>query len=194
MNIRIIDCCRLKNTYCHLLINRIYFLLLQKKIIIMDLSKILSISGKPGLFKMIAQSKNGLVVESLIDGKRISAFSHEKISSLEEISIFTETEDLSIKDIFKMIFEKTEGKKTISPKSPNKELKDFFETAVPEYDKDRVYVSDIKKVLKWYNILLEKELLDFSEEDEDKDGEEKMENPDNEKEKESQDKKNEENK
>ncbi len=132
----------------------------------MDLSKILSISGKPGLFKMIAKTKNGLIIESLIDGKRISAFSHEKISSLEEISIFTETEDLSLKEVFKMIFEKTEGKEAIDIKSSNNQLKEFFEESVPEYDKDRVYVSDIKKVLKWYNVLLEKKLLDFSEEEE----------------------------
>lgn len=132
----------------------------------MDLSKILSISGKPGLFKMIAKTKNGLIIESLINGKRISAFSHEKISSLEEISIFTETEDLSLKEVFKMIFEKTEGKEAIDIKSSNNQLKEFFEESVPEYDKDRVYVSDIKKVLKWYNVLLEKKLLDFSEEEE----------------------------
>jgi len=132
----------------------------------MDLSEILSITGKPGLYKMIAKSKNGLIVESLIDGKRISAFSHEKISSLEEISIFTETEDIPIKDVLKKIFEKTEGKETIDSKSPNSKLKDFFEDIVPDYDKDRVYVSDIKKVLKWYNLLLQKELLDFTEVDE----------------------------
>ena len=132
----------------------------------MDLSEILSITGKPGLYKMIAKSKNGLIVESLIDGKRISAFSHEKISSLEEISIFTETEDIPIKDVLKKIFEKTEGKEAIDSKSPNSKLKDFFEDIVPDYDKDRVYVSDIKKVLKWYNLLLQKELLDFTEVDE----------------------------
>ncbi len=131
----------------------------------MDLSEILSITGKPGLYKMIAKSKNGLIVESLIDGKRISAFSHEKISSLEEISIFTETEDIPIKDVLKKIFEKTEGKETIDSKSLNSKLKDFFEDIVPDYDKDRVYVSDIKKVLKWYNLLLQKELLDFTEVD-----------------------------
>ena len=131
----------------------------------MDLSEILSITGKPGLYKMIAKSKNGLIVESLIDGKRISAFSHEKISSLEEISIFTETEDIPIKDVLKKIFEKTEGKEAIDSKSPNSKLKDFFEDIVPDYDKDRVYVSDIKKVLKWYNLLLQKELLDFTEVD-----------------------------
>ena len=144
----------------------------------MDLSKILSISGKPGLYKMIAKSKNGLIVESFIDGKRISAFSQEKISSLEEISIFTEGEDLSLKEVLKKIFEKTEGKEAIDTKSPNYKLKEFFEEAVPEYDNERVYVSDIKKVLKWYNTLLEKELLDFSEEEENKEPEDK---PDKEK-------------
>ena len=157
----------------------------------MDLSEILSISGKPGLYKMIAKSKNGLIVESFIDGKRISAFSQEKISSLEEISIFTEGEDLSLKEVLKKIFEKTEGKEAIDAKSPNNKLKEFFEEAVPEYDKDRVYVSDIKKVLKWYNTLLEKELLDFSEEEENKEPEDK---PDKDKDKDVEKKKNEESK
>ncbi len=157
----------------------------------MDLSKILSISGNPGLYKMIAKSKNGLIVESFIDGKRISAFSQEKISSLEEISIFTEGEDLSLKEVFKKIFEKTEGKEAIDAKSPNNKLKEFFEEVVPEYDKERVYVSDIKKVLKWYNTLLEKELLDFSEEEENKEPEDK---PGKDKEKDVEKKKNEESK
>ena len=131
----------------------------------MDLSKILSISGKPGLFKMVGESKNGLVVESLSDGKRIPAFSHERISSLKEISIYTETEDLPLADVFKNIYEKNEGKPLTSTKKlSSDELKKLFEEYVPAYDKDAVYTSDMKKVISWYNQLAEANMLDFSEE------------------------------
>ncbi len=131
----------------------------------MDLSKILSISGKPGLYKMVGESKNGLVVESLSDGKRIPAFSHERISSLKEISIYTETEDMPLADIFKNIYEKNEGKALASPKKlSSDELKTLFEEYVPAYDKDAVYTSDMKKVISWYNQLAEADMLDFSEE------------------------------
>ncbi len=82
----------------------------------MDLSKILSIAGKPGLFKMVGESKNGIVVESLTDGKRIPAFSHERISSLKEISIYTESEDLPLFDILKNLHEKQEAKPVDNPK------------------------------------------------------------------------------
>lgn len=132
----------------------------------MDLSKILSISGKPGLYKMVAQSKNGAIVESLADKKRFPAFASERISSLEEISIFTNDEDMHLKDVLKAIHEKQNGEKAIDHKSDPKKLKEFFEAAIPDYDQDRVYVSDIKKVLNWYNLLHEFEMLDFSEEEE----------------------------
>ena len=131
----------------------------------MDLSKFLSISGKPGLYKHIAQSKTGIVVESLIDGKRISAFATDQVSTLNDISIFSTDEDIKLEDVFKNIFEKEEGKTAISEKSTPSELKKYFEEVLPEYDKDRVYVSDIKKVIKWYNILAEKNILEFNEED-----------------------------
>lgn len=131
----------------------------------MDLSKILAISGKPGLYKMLSQTKNGLVVESMTDGKKFTAFSHERISTLEEISIYTEDEDRPLKDILKAIHDMQEGKPAISHKASGEELKDFFEKAVPDYDKDNVYVSDIKKVLNWYNLLHEQSLLDFTEEE-----------------------------
>lgn len=132
----------------------------------MDLSKILSISGKPGLFKMLAQTKNGMVVESLLDGKRFTAFSHERVSTLEEISIYTDDEDMPLKDVLKAIYKKKNGEAALSHKSEDNELKSFFEEAVPEYDKENVYVSDIKKVINWYNTLHEHKLLDFTEEEE----------------------------
>jgi hypothetical protein len=134
----------------------------------MDLTEIMSISGKPGLYKMISQTKNGMLVESMLDQKRFPVFAHEKISSLEEISIFTETDDLPLKDIFKKINDLLEGGKALSHKSSAEELKEFFEDVVSDYDKERVYVSDIKKVIQWYNLLHEKEMLDFTEEEENK--------------------------
>lgn len=132
----------------------------------MDLTEILAISGKPGLYKMLSQTKTGMLVESMDDQKRFPVFAHEKISSLEEISIFTETEDIPLKEIFKKIHDLLEGGKALSHKSTPDELKDFFDDAVPDYDKERVYVSDIKKVIQWYNILHEKNMLEFSEEEE----------------------------
>jgi len=132
----------------------------------MDLSEILSIAGKAGLFKVVTQSKNGVIVESLLDGKRATAFAHERISSLEEISIFGETEDVPLKDVFKIISDKQEGKEAINHKSSGNELKSFFLEVMPDYDQDRVYVSDIKKVIQWYNQLLKKDLLNFDEEEE----------------------------
>lgn len=133
----------------------------------MDLSKILSIAGKPGLFKMVGEAKNGIVVESLTDGKRVPAFSHERISSLKEISIYTVDEDMPLYDIFKNLYEKLEAKPVESPKKlGSKAMKALFADVVPNYDSDAVYSSDMKKVFSWYNQLLEKDILDFTEEEE----------------------------
>jgi hypothetical protein len=134
----------------------------------MDLSKILSISGKSGLFQVVSQLKNAVLVESLQDKKRFPAFAHEKISSMEEIAVFTATEDKPLKEILKAIFEKQEGKPGPDPKSDNKTLQAFFLEVVPDYDTDRVYISDIRKILGWYNLLLEHQLLDFTEKEEEK--------------------------
>jgi hypothetical protein len=134
----------------------------------MDLTEILSISGKPGLYKMLSHTKSGMLVESLADNKRFPVFAHEKVSSLEEISIFTEDDDVPLKDVFKKIHEMLEGDKALSHKSSGEELKDFFDDVLPDYDKERVYVSDIKKVIQWYNVLHEMEMLDFTEEEESK--------------------------
>jgi hypothetical protein len=129
----------------------------------MDLSKILSISGKPGLYKVVSQLKNSVLVESLIDKKRIPAFPHEKISSLEEIGVFTTGEDKPLKDILKEFHTKLEGKAAAVPTSDDKALKAFFLEMVPDYDAERVYLSDIRKMVSWYNLLVENDLLDFSE-------------------------------
>jgi hypothetical protein len=134
----------------------------------MDLSKILSISGRSGLYQVVSQLKNAVLVESLLDKKRFPAFAHEKISSLEEIAIFTATEDKSLKDVFKVIFEKLEGKPALDPKSDNKLVTAFFLEVVPDYDPNRVYISDIRKIISWYNLLIEHQLLDFTEKEEEK--------------------------
>ena len=132
----------------------------------MDLSKILSISGKPGLYKLVGEAKSNLIVESLIDGKKMPAFAHERISSLQEISIYTTNEDLPLYDVLKKLHEMQEGKAVDNPKKmDSKALKALFEQVVPNYDQDAVYVSDMKKIFIWYNLLLEKDLLDFSEEE-----------------------------
>ena len=128
----------------------------------MDLKKILSIAGKPGLYKLIAQSKNGLIIESLLDGKRMNAFMNEKISSLEEISLFSHDEDVSLQVVLRNMFNQTNGQKTIDNKADDAAVKEFFGQAVPNYDKERVYVSHMRKVIGWYNLLLEKGLLDFT--------------------------------
>ncbi len=132
----------------------------------MDLTKILAISGKPGLFKTLGQTKTGLIVESLIDGKRFPAFSHERMSSLAEISVFAADEDVSLEEVLKRIYEKYEGKPAINPSAKGDDLKAFMKEVLPAYDEERVYTSDIKKIITWYNLLAEKEMLDFTEEKE----------------------------
>ncbi len=129
----------------------------------MDLSKILAISGKPGLFLIKSQGAGKLIVESIIDGKHFPAFANDKISSLEEISIFTTDEDTPLKDVFMNIHEKFGDKldfevKKLSPV----ELKEKFMTVLPNYDEDAVYQSDMKKVFQWYQLLNDKGLLDFT--------------------------------
>lgn len=108
----------------------------------------------------MSQAKNSIIVESLIDGKRMPAYATSRISALEDISIYTEDEDVKLADVFKAVYEKEDGGMAISPKSSGNELKGYFEEILPLYDKDRVYVSDIKKVLSWYNILIENKLFD----------------------------------
>lgn len=127
------------------------------------LKEILSISGKPGLQKLISNSSNAIIVESLIDGKRFPAYSNSKIIALEDISIYTESEDMPLKEVFKRIHEKENGQKALSHKEPNEKIITYFNEIVPEYDKDRVYTSDMKKIIQWYNLLTDKGLLNFEE-------------------------------
>ena len=128
------------------------------------LKEILSISGKPGLQKLVSNSSNALIVESLLDGKRFPAYSNAKIIALEDISIYTETEDMPLKDVFKRMYDKEEGKQALSHKESNDKIVSYFSEIVPEYDKDRVYTSDMKKIIQWYNLLIAKNILNFDEE------------------------------
>ncbi len=126
----------------------------------MNLKDIMSISGKPGLFKFVSQGKNGIIVESLTDGKRIPAFGSEKVSSLEDISVYTEEGEEKLSLIYDKIYEKENGGQTIDPKSTDAQsIKEYFAGILPEYDRDRVYMSDLKKLFAWYNLLQEKDLL-----------------------------------
>jgi hypothetical protein len=119
----------------------------------MVLKDIMAISGEAGLFKFIAKGKNSVIVEHLETGKRTSAFNMARISSLEEISIFTENEDLPLSKVLDLIHDKEKGGHSIDYKSDPEKLKEYFSDLLPEYDKDRVYVSDIRKIIQWYNIL-----------------------------------------
>jgi hypothetical protein len=130
------------------------------------LKGILSISGQSGLFKLVAESKNSIIVESLDTKKRIPVYSSVKVSALEDIAIYTIEGETPLKEILKSISEKENGGVALSVKASGNELKAYFEEVVPEFDKERVYISDIKKVLTWYNSLQEKNMLDFSEPEE----------------------------
>jgi hypothetical protein len=138
----------------------------------MGLEKILAISGKPGLFKLLTQTRTGFVVESLIDSKKLTLGLRSNISLLSEIAIYTLTEEVPLREIFKKIQEKENGEKTSVNHKDNKDkLEEYFFEVLPDYDEDRVYASDIKKVLNWYNLLHKNGFNDFDSEekvDEDK--------------------------
>jgi hypothetical protein len=127
------------------------------------LKGLLAISGQQGLFKLVAESKNNIIVESLETGKRMPAYSTSKISALEDIAIYTDAAEVPLKKVFKAISEKENGGEALSHKSSTDKLKAYFAEILPEYDRERVYISDIKKVILWYNILHSKEMLDFTE-------------------------------
>ena len=128
----------------------------------MELKEILAISGQPGLYKYVAQSSNGIIVEALSDGKRMNVSAASKVSSMGEIAIYTEDQDVPLAKVFENLFKLTEGKQTISHKSTPDQLKAIFAQALPEYDRDRVHISDMKKVISWYNTLVACGMTDFS--------------------------------
>ncbi len=126
----------------------------------LTLDKILAISQKPGLYRMLTQTRAGIVAESLIDGKKIAVNIHNNISVLSEIAVFTLSEDLPLREVLLKIREKENGNATsVNPKGSRDELEEYFFSVLPDYDEDRVYASDIKKILQWYNILQSKGLL-----------------------------------
>lgn len=128
----------------------------------MSLDKILSISGKPGLYKLVAQTRAGFVAESLIDKKRISVSVQNNVSVLSEIAIYTLTEEVPLKQVFLNIKKKENGNETSVKANDSKDkLEAYFFDVLQDYDEDRVYASDIKKVIQWYNLLQKHKLLNL---------------------------------
>ncbi len=139
----------------------------------MSLDKILSIGGKPGLYKLLTRTRSGFVVESLLDGKKITVGLRSNVSVLSEIAIYTLEEEVPLREVFLKIQIKEKGKKTIIGHKEEKiKLEEYFFQVLPDYDEDRVYASDIKKVIQWYNVLHENGITDFSEKESDDSSEE----------------------
>ena len=129
------------------------------------LKEILSVTGKPGLFKLVSQGKNMLIVESLIDGKRIPAYTKDKVVSLGDIAIFTENAEVPLGQVLESVKVKENGGIcSIDPKADNDKLRKYMIEVLPEYDRDRVYPSDIRKMIAWYNLLINAKITDFVEE------------------------------
>ncbi|MBR4849635.1 MAG: DUF5606 domain-containing protein [Alistipes sp.] len=120
----------------------------------MELKDILAISGQPGLFRFVAQSRNGFIVESLLDGKRMNASASSRISALTEISMYTEGEDIPLAEVFTKMYAYTEGKQGPTAKEGDARLKEFFGAVITDYDRERVHTSDIKKAVAWFNLLV----------------------------------------
>ncbi|MEZ4803708.1 MAG: DUF5606 domain-containing protein [Gelidibacter sp.] len=132
----------------------------------MSLDKILSISGKPGLYKVVTPIRSGFVAESLLDNKRITVNAHSNVSVLSEIAVYTLQEELPLREVFKKIRDKEDGKATsINHKDDKSVLEEYFFEVLPDYDEDRVYPSDIKKIVQWYNLLQKHDLLSALDED-----------------------------
>ncbi|ADV43701.1 DUF5606 domain-containing protein [Bacteroides helcogenes] len=141
------------------------------------LKTILSISGKPGLYKLISQGKNMLIVESLADKKRFPAYGNEKIISLGDIAMYTDTEDVPLKEVLLAMKKKENGEAVVMDvkKATVGELQAYLEEVLPTFDRDRVYPSDIKKLISWYNLLVKSGITDFEDTPEEEEKEEKAE-------------------
>ncbi|SNR15662.1 DUF5606 family protein [Tenacibaculum jejuense] len=120
----------------------------------MEFSKIIAVSGKPGLYEILSQTKAGVIVKSLLDGKRMPITATHNVSLLENIAIFTYEEDIPLGEVFKNIANKEDNKEAISHKESANKLTSYFAEVLPGYDEERVYTSNIKKVIQWYNILV----------------------------------------
>ncbi len=132
----------------------------------MDLSKILSVTGKAGLFKLLSHNKTSFIVESLTDGKRFPVFPNDGVATLDNISIFTEDGDVPLQDVLVAMYKKENGAPSSVDVNDNKALKAYIEEVLPNYDHERVFVSNMKKMVLWYNQLVEKQLIDDKEETE----------------------------
>ncbi|GHT76385.1 hypothetical protein AGMMS50262_14430 [Bacteroidia bacterium] len=132
------------------------------------LKEILSVSGKSGLFKLISQGKNMFIVESLLDHKRLPVYMRDKVVSLKDVAIYTDAEEVPLSTVFNNIKEKEQGQAiAFNPSDAQpEELRAYFESVLPNFDKERVYPTDIKKMLNWYNLLVKEGLADFSEKEE----------------------------
>ncbi len=128
----------------------------------MGLEKILSITGKPGLYELSAQTRGGFIAQSIIDQKKIAVNVRHNVSLLSEIAIYTYTEEVPLATIFQKMFEKEDGKEAINAKSNKKELEAYFAEILPDYDVERVYQSDIKKIVQWYNLLINNGFTEFA--------------------------------
>ncbi|PQV44903.1 hypothetical protein CLV33_11620 [Jejuia pallidilutea] len=132
----------------------------------MGLEKVLAISGKPGLYKLVTQTRGGFVAESLMDGKRLSISLQNNVSVLSEIAIYTLTEEVPLYKVLAKIKEKENSQpSSVGPKDGKDKLEEYFFDVLPDYDEDRVYASDIKKVLQWYNLLQKHDMLDLLDEE-----------------------------
>ena len=130
------------------------------------LKEILSIGGKPGLFKLVSQGKNMLIVESLIDGKRIPTYSRDKVVALGDVAIFTESDEVPLGKVFDNIKSKENGAiASVDPKADNEVLRKYMAEILPDYDRERVYPTDIKKIVIWYNMLVNNNVTEFYKED-----------------------------
>lgn len=129
----------------------------------MDIKDFIAISGQPGLYKMVSQGKSILIAENLETGQRIPVHASSHVSSMEEIAIFTEKEDKPLKELFFEIYQKADGKTVLDPKkSTNDQIREYFATLLPTYDRIKVYVSDMKKIFTWYNILVTSGKIDWT--------------------------------
>lgn len=136
---------------------------------IIMLKKILAITGKSGLYKLISHNNNVVIVESLETGKRFPSYPSDKIVSLNDVSMFTETDDIALREVLKMMFDLEKGAVcSVDPKADGSVLREYFAKVLPNFDRDRVHNSDIKKLIQWYNLLVKSDNTNFEEEEEKK--------------------------
>jgi hypothetical protein len=127
-----------------------------------DLQKILAITGYPGLFRHLSQGRNGIIVESMLDGRRMNAGGSMRVTALSDVAVYTNTEELPLREVLVKIKDRQNGAAAIDHKSDPAELRKFFEEVLPDYDRERFYTSHMKKVAEWYNLLQKNNLLDFA--------------------------------